>query len=41
MANSKATLYELTEDYVTVLEMLEDEDMDEQVIFDTLESIAG
>lgn len=41
MANSKATLYELTEDYITVLEMLEDEDADEQAIFDTLEGIAG
>lgn len=36
-----SSLYELTNDYETVLNMLYDEDIDEQMIFDTLESIDG
>lgn len=32
-------LYELTEEFLQVLNMLEDEDVDEQIIQDTLESI--
>lgn len=35
------TLYELTEQYQTVMDMLCDADTDEQVIFDTLEAIDG
>lgn len=35
------SLYELTEQYLAVRDMLFDEDVDEQVINDTLESIEG
>lgn len=35
------TLYELTDDYLQVMEMLEDPDVDLQTINDTLESIGG
>ena len=35
------SLYELTEQYAAVRDMLFDEDVDEQVINDTLESIEG
>lgn len=41
MANSKATLYELTEDYLALLEMAEDEEIDEEVFRDTMEGIVG
>lgn len=37
----KRTLYEMTEDYETVLNMLYDPEVDEDVIFDTLEGIEG
>lgn len=36
-----SNLYELTSNYDTVLNMLYDEDIDEQMILDTLESIEG
>lgn len=36
-----ASLYELTEDYENILNMLYDGETDEQVILDTLESIEG
>lgn len=36
-----SSLYELTDNYETVLNMLYDEDVDEQMIFDTLEGIEG
>ena len=36
-----ATLYQLTDDYLTLLEMAEDPDMDEQAIMDTMEGIEG
>lgn len=36
-----ANLYELTSNYEYVLNMLCDEDIDEQMVFDTLESIEG
>ena len=36
-----ANLYELTSNYETVLNMLYDEDIDEQMVLDTLESIEG
>ena len=36
-----SSLYELTANYETVLNMLYDEDTDEQMILDTLESIEG
>lgn len=36
-----SNLYQLTNNYETVLNMLYDEDVDEQMIFDTLESIEG
>lgn len=36
-----SNLYQLTNDYETVLNMLYDEDVDEQMILDTLESIEG
>ena len=36
-----SNLYQLTNDYETVLNMLYDEDADEQMILDTLESIEG
>lgn len=36
-----SNLYQLTNNYETVLNMLYDEDADEQMIFDTLESIEG
>ena len=36
-----SNLYELTNNYETVLNMLYDEDTDEQMILDTLESIEG
>lgn len=35
------TLYELTHDYMFLLEMMEDEDIDPQVINDTLEALGG
>ena len=35
------TLYELTSEYLQLLEMLEDPDADEQLIADTLEAIGG
>lgn len=35
------TLYELTSEYLDLLAMLEDPDIDEQVISDTLEAIGG
>ena len=38
---SMSSLYELTNDYVTVMSMLEDDEIEEQVILDTLESIGG
>ncbi len=38
---AKESLYELTEQYAAVRDMLFDEDVDEQVINDTLESIEG
>lgn len=34
-----ATLYELTDDFMSVLQMLEDEDCDKQCVLDTLESL--
>lgn len=36
-----SNLYELTNNYETVLNMIYDEDVDEQMILDTLESIEG
>lgn len=36
-----SSLYQLNEDYKTVLNMLYDEDIDEQMILDTLEGIEG
>ena len=36
-----SNIYDLTENYDKVLNMLYDEDIDEQMIFDTLESIEG
>ena len=36
-----ANLYELTKNYETVLNMLYEEDIDEQMVLDTLESIEG
>ena len=36
-----ATLYQLTDDYLTLLEMAEDPDMDEQALMDTMEGIDG
>ena len=36
-----SNLYELTSNYETVLNMLYDEEIDEQMLFDTLESIEG
>ena len=36
-----SNLYELTNDYETVLNMLYDEEIDEQMVLDTLESIEG
>ena len=36
-----ATLYEMTNEYIQVLEMAEDPDVDEQVIADTLDAIGG
>ena len=41
MAKNKATLYELTEDYIALLEMAEDEEIDEDVFRDTMEGIVG
>lgn len=35
------TLYDLTNDFITVLEMAQDPEIDEQVIADTLEMIGG
>ena len=35
------TLYELTSEYLQLLDMLEDPDMDEQTILDTLEGVGG
>lgn len=35
------TLYELTEDYMNLLELAEDPDIDEQAFMDTLEGIEG
>ena len=35
------TLYELTNDYMELLQMAEDPDIDEQAFMDTLESIEG
>ena len=34
-------LYELSNDYLQVLDMMDDENQDEQVILDTLEAIEG
>ena len=34
-----ANIYELTNDFLELLNMLEDEEVDEEVIMDTLESI--
>ena len=34
-----ANLYELTGDFLTLMDMLEDEECDEQCIMDTLESV--
>ena len=36
-----ATLYSLTDDYLTLLEMAEDPDIDEQALKDTMEGIEG
>lgn len=36
-----ASIYEISEDYLTVQEMLYDNETDEQVVLDTLESIAA
>ena len=36
-----ASLYELTDDYLTLLEMAEDPDIDEQALKDTMEGIEG
>lgn len=36
-----STLYELTNDYMNLLELAEDPDMDEQAFMDTLEGIEG
>ena len=36
-----ATLYKLTDDYLTLLEMAEDPDIDEQALRDTMEGIEG
>ena len=36
-----STLYELTEDYMNLLELAEDPDIDEQAFIDTLEGIEG
>lgn len=35
------TLYELTEDYMNLLELAEDPDIDEQAFMDTLDGIEG
>ena len=36
-----ATIYELTSDYLNLLELAEDPDIDEQAFLDTLEGIEG
>lgn len=36
-----STLYQLTDDYLTLLEMAEDPDIDEQALKDTMEGIEG
>lgn len=36
-----STLYELTEEMVTLAEMMEDSDTDEQVLLDTIEAVGG
>lgn len=36
-----ATLYQLTDDYLTLLELAEDPDIDEQALKDTMEGIEG
>ena len=36
-----STLYQLTDDYLTLLEMADDPDMDEQALMDTMEGIEG
>lgn len=36
-----SSLYQLTEEYLELLSMLEDEDIDEQIILDTLEGMDG
>ena len=36
-----STLYELTDDYLALLEMAEDPDIDEQALKDTMEGIEG
>ena len=36
-----STLYELTNDYLTLLDMAEDPDIDEQALIDTMEGIEG
>lgn len=36
-----STLYQLTDDYLTLLEMAEDPDVDEQALKDTMEGIEG
>lgn len=41
MAKNTASLYELTDEYLTVLEMAEDPDVDPEVFSDTLEGLGG
>lgn len=36
-----STLYELTEEYLILLDMMQDSEMDEQVLKDTMEAISG
>lgn len=36
-----ATLYELTDEYMQLLEMMSDPDMDPQIILDTMEGVGG
>ena len=41
MAKNMASLYELTDEYLTVLEMAEDPDVDPEVFSDTLDAVGG
>lgn len=41
IGNYSMTIFELTSEYLQLLDMLEDPDMDEQTILDTLEGVGG